>query len=561
MEIPKKVWILSVICLILPLFLDTFSTYLANGSWFFHLIPIFFFTYYFGIRGGVITCIFSIFIHFGWNASLDSETIKHQPEIWSVFVSYIFLKITVLGGVRYITRILNKNQEELKLANKTLMKQAEDLELMAYHDPLTGLPNRYMLNEYIQYSLIRSKLENQQMAVLFMDLDRFKMVNDTMGHNMGDLLLKQVTERLKRSVRTIDIVSRQGGDEFILLLENMDEAGVVKIAERIISEFAEPFNLNDTEFFTSTSIGISMFPRDGEDVDTLIKRADQAMYETKASGGNGYQIHAMEMSGIVSRRIKLEQGLRKALSNDEFMLHYQPQINLSTNNIVGVEALIRWNHPELGLISPMEFIPIAEETGIIIQIGKFVLNEACKQLKLWHDAGHNQIHVAVNVSPRQFRHKPFVSCVKEVIEEVGIDPKYLELEITESIMHNMSESKIIMNQLKKLGINLSLDDFGTGYSSLNVLSQLPIDVVKIDKSFVDKIGKDFTSSTIIKTIIELGSTLNFGLVAEGVETDMQAAFLLQHRCDVGQGYLYSKPITAKQMDILLGSPLGSLEYA
>lgn len=426
----------------------------------------------------------------------------------------------------------------------------EKLHYMAYHDKLTGLPNRYMLNDYLQKSLARCKRSEQKLAVLFLDLDRFKFINDIKGHNAGDDMLKQVTDRLVGAVREDDIVSRLGGDEFIIVLEDIEQSQVKETAKRILETFTYPFLIQNEEFFISTSIGISMFPDDGANSETLIKNADIAMYLAKKRGKNNYQFFIQEPEAILERRIKLEKGLRRAIENNEFILYYQPQYELTTGKIKGLEALLRWNHPELGFVPPSEFIPIAEEVGMIVNIGKWVIETACQQNKKWREEG-TILRVAVNVSPLQFEGCSFHRMLKQILDEIELPPEFLEIEITEGIMQNLDVSSDVINELKRIGVKISLDDFGTGYSSLNVLNRLPIDYLKIDKSFVNEISSNSSTASLVKTIISIGENFKFDLIAEGIETEEQAEFLKQNGCCLGQGYLYSPPLPAEKAEALI----------
>ncbi|MGA9227377.1 MAG: EAL domain-containing protein, partial [Mesobacillus sp.] len=392
---------------------------------------------------------------------------------------------------------------------------------------------------------------DQELAVLFLDLDRFKIINDTKGHRVGDLLLKVVASRLKNAVQDKGLVSRQGGDEFIILLKGLNKAQVIEVAERILGEFSEGIDVENQEFFVTPSIGISMAPGDGQDEETLIKHADTAMYLAKERGKNNFQFYTNQLHGLSSRKMELENGLRKALEQDQLMLHYQPQVNLETGKIIGVEALVRWQHPENGIISPGEFIPLAEETGLIVPLGKWVLQKASAQNKEWHDKGFSSIPISVNISVRQLQEDRFIDTVKQILDQTGLDPSYLDLEITESIMQNSENTAMILNQLKDLGVTLAIDDFGTGYSSLSLLKHLPIDKIKIDKSFVDDIIHHANQGAMVKTIIDMGHNLQFDVIAEGVEEQEQVAFLLRNGCMIGQGYHFSRPLPPDAMEDLL----------
>lgn len=430
-------------------------------------------------------------------------------------------------------------------------KAEEKIRQLAYYDNLTELPNRNMLSNYFNELVNNSKIEKQEIGVMFLDLDRFKIINDTMGHAFGDIVLQQFSKRLLKCVGKDDMVSRYGGDEFIILLKNTNQSEATRVAQRIINEFSYPLIVNMHKIFSTPSIGVSLYPKSGEDLETLIKCADIAMFFAKEKGKNSYQFYTYNQSKDISKKMYLENELRRALENNEFILYYQPQLNLNTGKIVGVEALIRWRHPEFGMISPAEFIPVAEETGLIIPIGKWILKTACEQNKNWQDAGFPPIYVAVNISVYQFQHKDFVETINQVLAETKLNPQYLELEMTESIMQNMKQLMVVLNELKNIGIKLSLDDFGTGYSSLNVLRYLPIDNLKIDKSFIDDIMDDLNTAPIIKTIIDMGKNLKLSVIAEGIEKKEQVDFLKQNKCDIGQGYLFSVPLPAEEINKIL----------
>lgn len=445
---------------------------------------------------------------------------------------------------RRAIQIVGRDITERKRAEKTIHK-------MAFYDALTGLPNRNKLRQHLNKLLTNPG--NQMLAVLFLDLDRFKIINDTKGHSTGDLLLQKVAKRLKSAVPSDGLVSRLGGDEFIILIEDIDKKKVTEIAKRILDAFHAPIEIDQQEFFVTPSIGISIYPTDGEDEETLIKYADTAMYLAKERGKNNFQFYSSNLDDLTSRKMEIENGLRKALEQNQLMLHYQPQVELATGKIVGVEALIRWKHHELGMISPSEFIPLAEETGLIVPLGKWVLREACEQNKAWQNSGLPPIPIAVNISVRQFQDEQFVDFIMNTLDQVGLDPHYLELEITESIMQNIEKSTIILNQLKELGVKLSIDDFGTGYSSLSYLKHLPIDKLKIDKSFVDDIIHHMNQGAIVKTIIDMGHNLQYTVIAEGIEKEEQVKFLRENSCKIGQGYFFSKPLPPEKMLELIKS--------
>lgn len=426
-------------------------------------------------------------------------------------------------------------------------KYQERISYMAYHDALTDLPNRHMYNEMLGKAMMQCKQRKQELAVLLLDLDRFKFINDTLGHQAGDQLLTQVAERLVKSVRKEDMVFRQGGDEFIILLVNIDKKMVHNIANNIIKSFSSPFMIADKSVYTTPSIGISLFPKDGEDMETLNKKADIAMYSAKNKGKNNYQFYLHEREELLDRKNNIERDLRKAINNEEFYLLYQPKVDMRTGRMTGVEALVRWKHPELGLIFPNEFIPIAEQSGLIIKLGNWVLQQACKQNSQWVKLGL-QLKISVNVSPLQFDECDFIGSIERGLRKNDLPPDTLIIEITEGVTQNINKTAPILQKLKKMGVKIAIDDFGTGYSSLSVLSSLTIDYLKIDRSFINAMLTNANTTSLVKTIIEMGRNLSFELIAEGIETKQQALHLLEHDCYYGQGYLYSPPVSAKEIE-------------
>ncbi|KGP74630.1 EAL domain-containing protein [Pontibacillus yanchengensis] len=457
--------------------------------------------------------------------------------------------------VEYIVAPIRGEGEEggfvVTFKDITFRKQMEEkVKYHAYYDSVTNLPNRVLLKDRLEQAINYAQLHEEQLAVLFLDLDRFKNINDTFGHSYGDLLLEQVANRLEDSVRKVDTVSRQGGDEFTIILPNIQyHEEIESISERILHSFARPFDLNGMEVFASTSIGISVYPHDSEDPEVLIKNADTAMYKSKELSGNKYQFYTKDMDFNTMENVKIENALYKALSKDEFRIFYQPQMEAHTHRVVGVEALIRWEHPTMGMISPGEFIPIAEETGLIIPIGEWVLQNACHQIKEWESRGYDGISVSVNLSARQFKQRNLVSVVKGALKDTGVDPRHLELELTENIIiQNTDETIKTMKELKELGIQISIDDFGTGYSSLGYLKNFPISTLKIDKSFVADVLENSNNEAITHTIITLAHNLDLKVIAEGVETKEQLDFLTSKDCDFLQGYYFSKPIPADEFE-------------
>ena len=429
----------------------------------------------------------------------------------------------------------------------------KQLEYQANHDGLTHLPNRNLLIDRIHQALLMSQRNGHQVAVFFVDLDNFKFINDTLGHDVGDELLKIAAERLVACVRAGNTVARQGGDEFVIMVSEVDVADAAdRIAAAIQEAVSQPFIINEHELVITCSIGISISPRDGEEVQTLIKHADLAMYQAKEQGRNRVRFYTGEMNARSLTRMVMEKHLRRALERNELFLCYQPKVSLSSGVITSMEALVRWQSPELGLISPSSFIPLAEETGLIESIGEWVLETACRQNREWQDAGLPAIPVAVNLSAYQFRQKNLVRVVERILRESGLEPRYLELEITESlVMQNLDRVTAILNELKELGTSLSMDDFGTGYSSLSYLKRFPFNKLKIDQSFVRDITSEPESATIVQAIIAMAHSLRLKVIAEGVETAGQLNYLRIHNCDEIQGYLFSKPVIAEDFGTLL----------
>jgi diguanylate cyclase len=432
-----------------------------------------------------------------------------------------------------------------RLTDESLLQMSH----MASHDPLTGLPNRMLLEERIVRAVTVARRYQRQLAVLFLDVDRFKHINDSLGHGVGDRLLQSVAERLSASVRSSDTVSRQGGDEFVVLLSEVAHApAAAASAQKIISRLTAPHVTAGHELHVSVSIGISVFPGDGDDAATLIKCADTAMYQAKALGRDQYQFFTANMNARAVERLALESSLRAALKRKEFLLHYQPKMNLNTGAMIGAEALIRWQHPDRGLVRPTQFVPIAEDSGLIVPVGQWVLFEACRQARAWQDTGLRPVPVSVNISAVEFRSKGFLDGVREILAETRLEPQFLELELTERVLMEPGDSTVdVLRALKDLGVQLSVDDFGTGYSSLSYLRKFPIDSLKLDQSFVHEIANDSEGAPIVTAVISMGKSLNYRVVAEGVETVEQLAFLQSQLCAEGQGYLFSPPLAADDL--------------
>jgi diguanylate cyclase (GGDEF)-like protein/PAS domain S-box-containing protein len=433
------------------------------------------------------------------------------------------------------------------------LQSEERLHHLAHHDPLTGLPNRLLLQDRLKQAMLEAGQNDRLVAVMFLDLDRFKTINDTLGHDIGDALLKTVAERLAICLRPGDTVSRLGGDEFTLILANVAHVDdVTRVAQKILDQFISPFRIGGRDLFVSPSIGITLYPLDEKLPENLLKDADVAMYRAKELGGNRLQFYTPELNLRAARRLELETGLRQALERQEFILHYQPLVDMRTGRIRGMEALLRWQHPEFGLIPPLDFIPLAEEIGLIIPIGEWVLKTACAQIQAWHKIGFPTLQVAVNLSSKQLRDKNLIAAVRQALAESGLEPRYLDLELTESVlMQDMEQATTILKELKAVGISFSLDDFGTGYSSLSYLKRFPIDYLKIDRSFVRDITTDPVGAGLVKAIIAMANVLRIKVIAEGVETYEQLDFLRSHGCDITQGYFCSKPLAAEDFTELL----------
>jgi diguanylate cyclase (GGDEF)-like protein len=467
---------------------------------------------------------------------------------YAISLGYVDFLVQTAMGVGMIACLLEDEREAAELATV-------EIEHLAYHDALTGLPNRPLFVDRLIVALAQAHRGTQKLAVFFLDLDRFKDINDSLGHSVGDTLLKAVAERVRRCVREGDTVARFGGDEFTLLVPRIDSVEeAAKIAQKIIETLKIPFFIHDRELFVTTSIGISVFPSDGHDPETLVRNADAAMYRAKDQGRDNYQLYAPAMNERALERLALENMLRKALANHELVLFYQPLVDLTTRRIVGAEALLRWQHPELGLLSPAHFISVAELSGLIIPIGEWVLRTACRQLKTWQRKFDPELSMSINLSARQFQQPDLVGQIRGAIEETGVNPGSVELEITESnAMQNAENTIYTLRELKTLGVRIAMDDFGTGYSSLNYLKRFPIDTLKLDQSFVRDIRTDSSDAAIISAVISMAHSLHLAVVAEGVETEEQLAFLALQRCDIIQGFLFSEPLAADDLEPLLAA--------
>ncbi len=482
--------------------------------------------------------------HLYWNRinnCSQMDTRFHRKNGESFLVEYMISSIEkenkIFGYVVTFKDITSKKQLEEKIRH------------LAYYDYITKLPNGILLKDRLEQGIKQAQLHNEQLAVLFIDLDRFKKINDTMGHSNGDILLQKVATRLGDCVRSGDTVSRQGGDEFTIFMPSIKSVKEVEeVAERILDRLKRPFEINGREVFITTSIGISLFPKDGESVEFLIKNADIAMYQSKELAGNNYKVYQSGMNILLPESIKLENSLYRALEREEFELYYQPQLDMNINEIVGIEALIRWNHSEMGMVLPYKFIHLAEETGLIVPIGEWVLKTACKQMKKWNEQRSTPLRLSVNMSVGQFNQENFIQMINNILEETQLEPSLLELELTENLIIQNTEHVLgIMHQLKQLGIRISIDDFGTGYSSLVYLKKLPIDTLKIDRAFVKDVIKNEKDAAITNTIINLAQNLNLNVIAEGVETEEQIEFLTSKNCFLMQGYCFSPPLCVEDI--------------
>ncbi|MEE9395982.1 MAG: EAL domain-containing protein [Methylococcales bacterium] len=450
------------------------------------------------------------------------------------------------------------------LQDITERKKAEEQILtLAYYDTLTGLPNRQLFKEHVNRALVDAQKQGTKVALIYLDLDRFKRINDTLGHNAGDELLSQVAEHLSDSVRVTDTIaklqpneqsyssiSRLGGDEFTILLAGLThgkQAG--QAASRILEHLSRPINIEGEELYVTGSLGIAVYPDDGTELGTLLKNADIAMYHAKDGGRNSYRFYSEHMNKRMREALAIETKLKKALELDQLILHFQPQINVLTGKVIGIEALVRWQHPDMGLVPPGQFIPVAEESGLILPIGEWVLETACSQLFNWQQAGFAPIRMSVNVSSHQFKQQNFFQSVRRALDTSGLDPRYLELELTETtVMDNVEQTIATLVALKETGLELAIDDFGTGYSSMSYLKQLPLDTLKIDRSFIKDITTDPGDAAIVKAIIALANNFNLTTVAEGVETEEQLTFLREQGCEHAQGFLISRPVSAEKIE-------------
>ena len=476
-----------------------------------------------------------------------------EASAWQIYlVGVVGLLCTVLVGFLGVklNESLSKRLQEERAA-------ARQIEYLAYHDKLTGLANRGMFSRMLEHGLQEAKRHDRQLAVFFVDLDRFKNINDTLGHQAGDLLLQEMATRLRACLRESDCIARMGGDEFVIMIPSSEGvAQLAAVAQKVLASISRSFTLRDHEFHVTASIGISVYPGDGDDERVLMKNADIAMYQSKEDGKNTFTFYAAELNTHSVERLALESSLRRALEAGQFNVHYQPKVDCHTNQMTGVEALLRWKHPDLGLIPPAKFIPVAEENGLIVLIGRWVLLTACQQQVAWRALGHAPLRMSVNLSARQFYDDQLLSDVRSILVQTGMDATFLELEITESsLMRDVDKSSKVLLEFKKLGIRLSLDDFGTGYSSLSNLKRFPIDTIKVDRSFIRELPANTEDRAITDAIITMGKSLKMSIVAEGVEKQGQIDFLRAHGCDEFQGFYFSQAVpSAAIADLLRAQP-------
>lgn len=467
--------------------------------------------------------------------------------IFILFLLYLFL----LMIVRRADRIIRTHENAERRA------QAEQMHYMAYHDPLTGLPNRALFKDRFQHAIAVANRMQKTLGVMFIDIDRFKVINDSLGHESGDTVLIEAAKRIRACLRASDTACRIGGDEFTVILERLpSNEHAAQVAERLIQKFSEPMKVGSREIVVAASIGIAIYPGATQDIQRLLKDADAAMHAAKESGRNCFVFYTQEMEARAQESLEYELGLRQALQNREFLIYYQPRVNTASGTVTGAEALLRWQQPGRGLVMPENFIPLLEDTGLVIPVGEWVLQQACLQGRRWHDAGHHSLNVSVNLSMKQFRSGTLLGSVRQALEESGLPPRFLELELTETVLVDDAEQALdLMHELKKIGVTLSIDDFGTGYSSLNYLRRFPIDLLKIDGTFIRDVIRNRGDAAITTTIAVMAKTLRIGILAEGVETREQARFLKTIGCHDMQGFLFGAPIPVENF----GSQLGEID--
>jgi len=485
----------------------------------------------------------------------DEQLTGARRAVYSYWMRAGLVSVLMLAFIWLLARFSRQLAQAARreIENAARLEQAERVQYLAYHDALTGLPNRAFFSKLLERGIWRARRDDRPLAVLFLDIDRFKQINDTLGHDVGDLLLKEIAARLKSSVRESDTVARLGGDEFVVILSDIaGESDAAGTSRKILAAVAQPLNFEGRALTVTTSIGIGLYPRDGQNEQALTKCADIAMYHAKNEGKNNFQFYAKKLQVDSEKRLTFENSLRRALEGGELTLHYQPQVATHNGRVMGAEALLRWQSPEHGLIAPQEFIPIAEETGLIVPIGRWALEAACRQGVLWQQLGVPKLRMAVNVSARQFADPDLFRDVEDILKETGFDPSRLELEITESVlMSNVERATDTLRRLAAIGVCIAVDDFGTGYSSLSNLKRFPVATLKIDRSFVTELNTDANNRAITETVIAMAKALRLNVIAEGVETPDQLRFLQERECDEYQGYYFSRALTAERLGELI----------
>jgi diguanylate cyclase (GGDEF)-like protein len=484
-------------------------------------------------------------------AAIEEASLMQTSDVFELRSGRVLERVTLpqLSRGQPIGRVYSFRDITDRLAAKQRIEQ------LSHTDALTGLPNRRLLGDRVEFALSMAQRDGTSFALLFLDLDRFKHINDSLGHHFGDRVLIDVAERIKKCLRQVDTVARLGGDEFVMLGHQADAAGAEATARRVIDAMARPFMLDGLSFTVTCSIGIALYPNDGASMDELVRHADKAMYSVKEGGGAGYRFHLPRKDVDLRTRMRIDHAMRQALAQDRFRLHYQPQVDLASGRVVGAEALLRWNDPEMGEMSPAEFIPVAEESGLIVAVGEWVVVEAVRQAAQWRARGMRMV-VAVNVSALQFHRPGFVDSVSRVLRESDLPPQWLELELTESILlQDAQEALTRLEALARLGVRLSIDDFGTGYSSLAYLKRVPIGRLKIDRSFIGGLPGDESDAAIVRAIIDMGRALHLQVIAEGVETEAQRQFLQRAGCDLYQGFLFAPALDAPSFERLAATSL------
>jgi len=540
------------------------SYYISNGvininTWFIALIiPIFFIL---GYKVAMLMEFIFMFIIAMLNVNyMPTDTVNQLFGYIPLFLSVLFLHIYEFRFYQFtqILRDINDSLER-KVKEKTLERthvleeQKSKLDYQAHHDVLTSLPNRSKFQKEIKVMMDNAKKNHDNLSVLFIDLDHFKNINDSYGHDIGDKVLQIIAGRISNCIRREDTLARFGGDEFVVLVDNYyNKSDIEAIAENIISCISKPIEFDNMTMFVSCSIGISMYNKSIQTYSDLIKYADTAMYKAKESGRNRYQFYSSDMTELAFERVLMETSMRFALEKEEFVIYYQPQVDSHTDNIVGMEALVRWNHSKMGLISPATFIPLAEETGLIIKLDQWVMRTGMQQMKTWHDMGLTPGRLSLNLSVKQLQHEDFVQVIKDMLNVTGCKAEWIEFEITEShLIENVLEAIITLNRIKTLGITIAIDDFGTGYSSLAYLKKLPVDKLKIDRTFIIDIPENKEDAAITNAIIAIAKSLNLKVIAEGVETKEQQKYLSEHGCSSIQGYFYYEPMPVEKMQEVL----------